>query len=538
MTSSVRMITTRSSRGMVTAPHALAAQSGARILAAGGNAIEATLATAATLCVVYPHMTGLGGDSFWLIAEPGATPVTIDGAGRAGAGVTPSLYRDLGLREIPWRGPLAANTVAGAVAAWGAAWEASRRWGGRLPLSRIFEDAIALAGSGTIVTAGHADAANRFRAALEPVPGYTDLHFICGAPPRAGDLLQQAALAHTFAFLARDGLQSFYTGALSQQIHAELAAAGVPLTRDDLAAQRSGLGSPLHLSLPAADIYNCGPPSQGLASLLILGIFSRLGVSEADSFAHAHGLIESTKLAFAVRDREIGDRDDGASLSGYLSPAQLDTAAARIDPARAAPWQSQVGDGDTTWFGAMDQAGRAVSAIQSLYFEFGSGIGLPDSGFVWQNRGCAFRLGGVGPNVLKPRTKPFHTLNPAFARFADGRTMVYGAMGGDGQPQTQAAVFTRYAFYGQDLQEAISAPRWLLGRTWGESRASLRIENRCGGQPPGETLIAQLAAAGHPVELVSAFDQSMGHAGAIVHTPEHGFEGASDPRSDGAAIGE
>jgi gamma-glutamyltranspeptidase/glutathione hydrolase len=175
-----------------------------------------------------------------------------------------------------------------------------------------------------------------------------------------------------------------------------------------------------------------------------------------------------------------------------------------------------------------------VSAIQSLYFEFGSGIGLPDSGFVWQNRGCAFRLSGTGPNVLAPRRKPFHTLNPAFARFADGRTMVYGAMGGDGQPQTQAALFTRYAFYGRDLQEALSAPRWLLGRTWGESRASLRIENRAG---VCETLIAQLAAAGHPVEPVSAFDQSMGHAGAIVHSPAHGFEGASDPRSDGAAIG-
>ncbi len=526
----------------MTAPHALAAQSGARILAAGGNAIEATLATAATLCVVYPHMTGLGGDGFWLIAEPGAAPVTIDGAGRSGAQVTAALYRDQGLREIPWRGPLAANTVAGAVSAWNAAWNVSRRWGGRLSLARIFEDAIALAESGTVVTAGHADAAMRFRATLEPVRGYSGLHFIDGAPPRAGALLLQTALARTFALLARDGLQSFYTGALARQIHAELTAAGVPLTRDDLASQRTGLGSPLHLSLPAADIFNCEPPSQGLASLLILGIFSRLGVSEADSFAHVHGLIESTKLAFAVRDREIGDRNDGASLSSYLTAAELDRAAARIDRTRAAPWQSGVGDGDTTWFGAMDGAGRSVSAIQSLYFEFGSGIGLPDSGFVWQNRGCAFRLSGEGPNVLKPRSKPFHTLNPAFARFADGRTMVYGAMGGDGQPQTQAAVFTRYAFYGRDLQDAISAPRWLLGRTWGESSASLRIENRSdadprGGQPLSETLIAQLAAAGHPVELVAGFDQTMGHAGAIVHTPGRGFEGASDPRSDGAAIG-
>jgi oxamate amidohydrolase len=526
------MSTTHASGGMVTAPHARAAEAGARVLAEGGNAIEATLATAATLCAVYPHMTGLGGDSFWLIAEPGAAPLTIDGAGRSGTQVTPALYHDHGLREVPWRGPLAANTVAGAVSAWQTAWEVSRRWGGRLPLARIFEDAMALSQAGTAVTQGHAEAASRFRTALEPVRGFTDLHFIRGAPPRAGELLQQPALAQTFAQLAREGLDGFYRGRLSQQIRAELDAAGAPLTRDDLAAQRATLGSPLHLALPIADIFNCGPPSQGLASLMILGIFARLGVSKADSFAHVHGLIESTKLAFKVRDREIGDRDDGASLASYLTAAELDAAATCIDLQRAAPWPAEVGVGDTTWFGAIDRSGRAVSAIQSLYFEFGSGIGLTDSGFVWQNRGCAFRLSGNGPNVLGPRRKPFHTLNPAFARFADGRTMVYGAMGGDGQPQSQAAVFTRYALFGQDLQEAISAPRWLLGRTWGEARASLRIENRF-----SEELIGELAAAGHPVERVGAFDQTMGHAGAVVHTPEHGFQGASDPRSDGAAIG-
>jgi gamma-glutamyltranspeptidase len=526
------MSTARSTGGMVTAPHALAAQSGARILAEGGNAIEAALATAATLCVVYPHMTGLGGDSFWLIAEPNAAPLTIDGAGRTGANVTAALYADLGLHQVPWRGALAANTVAGAVSAWDAAWAVSRQWGGRLPLTRVFEEAVALAESGTVVTEGHAEAASRFRTALEPVPGFSALHFIRGSPPVAGEVLHQAALARTFSLLARDGLASFYSGALARQIHADLADAAVPLTRDDLAGQRAGLGSPLRLSLPLGDIFNCGPPSQGLASLLILGIFSRLGVPEADSFAYVHGLVESTKLAFLVRDREIGDRDDGATLSSHFADRELDRTAACIDPKRAAPWQSGAGDGDTTWFGAIDRDGRAVSAIQSLYFEFGSGIGLSNSGFVWQNRGCAFRLSGEGPNLLAPRRKPFHTLNPAFARFGDGRSMVYGAMGGDGQPQTQAALFTRFALYGQDLQEAISAPRWLLGRTWGESRSALRLESRF-----PEELIAQLAAAGHPVERVSAFDQSMGHAGAVVHTPRQGFQGASDPRSDGAAIG-
>ena len=524
--------TTRSSGGMVTAPHALAAESGARMLAAGGNAIEAALAVAATLCVVYPHMTGLGGDSFWLIAEPGTVPQTIDGAGRAGAAVNAALYRDRGLREVPWRGALAANTVAGAVSAWGAAWELSRQWGGVLPMARIFADAVSLAEQGTVVTASHADAINRFRAELEPLPGFSALHFVNGAPPVAGSILRQPALARTFSILARDGLAGFYAGALAGQIAAELEAGGVPLSAADLAEQQATLGRPLRLALPVADVFNCGPPSQGLASLLILGIFSRLGVAQPDTFAHVHGIVESTKLGFAVRDREIGHRDDGPTLERYLTPQELERAAAGIDRCRAAPWQSHLGDGDTAWFGVIDRAGRAVSAIQSLYFEFGSGIALPESGFVWQNRGSAFRLTGGGPNVLGPRRKPFHTLNPAFARFADGRTMVYGAMGGDGQPQTQAALFTRYGLYGHDLQEAISAPRWLLGRTWGESRSALRLESRF----PSE-LLAELTAAGHPVERVAAFDQIMGHAGAVVHTMTRGFEGASDPRSDGAAIG-
>jgi gamma-glutamyltranspeptidase len=526
------MSTARAKAGMVTAPHALAAESGARILAEGGNAIEATLATAATLCVVYPHMTGIGGDSFWLIAAPDSAPLTIDGAGRAGAAVSTALYRDQGLREVPWRGPLAASTVAGAVSAWDAAWQVSRQWGGRLPLSRLFEDAMALAENGIAVTMSHAQAAGRFRAALEPVAGFTALHFIDGAPPAAGAILRQPALARTFARLSRDGLASFYSGALAGQIQAELRAAAVPLRDADFAAHSATLGSPLRLALPVAEIFNCGPPSQGLASLLILGTFAKLQVAEADTFPYVHGLVESTKRAFAIRDREVGDRDDGVSLAHYLDDAELRQLAANIDPQRAAPWSSGAGDGDTTWFGTIDAAGRSVSAIQSLYFEFGSGVGLPDSGFVWQNRGSAFRLSGSGPNVLESGRKPFHTLNPAFARFTDGRSMVYGAMGGDGQPQTQAALFTRYALYGQDLQESISAPRWLLGRTWGESHAALRLESRF----PDE-LFAQLTDAGHPVERVAAFDQTMGHAGAVVYTPQEGFEGASDPRSDGAAIG-
>ena len=526
------MQTVHSDRGMVTAPHREAAAAGARILAAGGTAIEAALATAATLTVVYPHMTGLGGDSFWLVAAPGEAPVAIDGAGRAGGGVNAELYAAQGLAQIPWRGPLAANTVAGAVSAWQEALALNSAWGGGLVLAELFADAISRAEQGITVTASHAEALATHGAALGEVAGFRALHGTGAQWLPAGATLRQPALARTYATLARDGLRSFYEGGLARQLAAGLRAAGAPLTAADLAAQQAVRREPLRLVLPQGEVFNTGPPTQGLASLLILGLFARLGVTQPDDFDHVHALVECTKRAFRIRDAEIGHReDDGSDLLRYLTPAALAAQAAAIDPARAASWPAAHGAGDTVWFGCIDASGRAVSVIQSLYFEFGSGVVLSESGFVWQNRGSAFRLQGAGPNVLGPRRKPFHTLNPAFARLADGRAMVYGAMGGDGQPQSQAALFTRYALFGQDLQQSISAPRWLLGRTWGESQSALRLESRF----PDE-LLRRLAAAGHEVRRVAPFDQVMGHAGAVVRRPDGLFEGASDPRSDGAAM--
>ena len=199
---------------------------------------------------------------------------------------------------------------------------------------------------------------------------------------------------------------------------------------------------------------------------------------------------------------------------------------------QALPWPQPPSSGDTIWLGVIDEQGRAVSYIQSLFHEFGSGVTLPETGIVWQNRGCFFSLDPAARNHLGRGRKTMHTLNPAFARFADGRIMTYGTMGGEGQPQTQAAVFTRYARFGVPLQRAITAPRWLLGRTWGETSTSLKVEE---GFAP--EVMAALSLAGHKVETVPAFSGAMGHAGAIVRHPDGTLEGASDPRSDGAALG-
>ncbi|MDO9217801.1 MAG: gamma-glutamyltransferase, partial [Lacisediminimonas sp.] len=183
---------------------------------------------------------------------------------------------------------------------------------------------------------------------------------------------------------------------------------------------------------------------------------------------------------------------------------------------------------DTIWMGAIDQDGMAVSFIQSIYHEFGSGVVLPRTGINWQNRGASFSLDEKALLALVPGKKPFHTLNPAAARLKDGRVMVYGTMGGDGQPQTQAAVFTRHVVFGQPLQTAVSAPRWLLGRTWGQSTDSLKLEQRF----PSE-VVDELRLRGHDVEMLGEYDETVGHAGALVRHPDGLLEGAADPRSDG-----
>jgi oxamate amidohydrolase len=218
--------------------------------------------------------------------------------------------------------------------------------------------------------------------------------------------------------------------------------------------------------------------------------------------------------------------------TSFLSPKILDDLARGVDRKCASPWPDAQPGGDTVWLGAIDGEGRAVSFIQSLYWEFGSGVVLPQTGVTWQNRGTSFSLDPSHLNALKPARQPFHTIQPAMARLDDGRTMVFGTMGGEGQPQTQAMLYSRHVLYGQPLQEAVTAPRWLLGRTWGAETANLRIENRF-----DQGIIERLVEVGHDLEIVDPFDDVMGHAGALVHHPDGLIEGASDPRSDGAAAG-
>lgn len=525
--------TPRSRRGMVTSPHHLASAAGLAVLREGGNAIEAAVAMAATLPVVYPHMTSIGGDGFWLIAAPGKTPIAIDACGAAGKAATPELYAKAGQTRVPWRGPLAANTVAGTISGWGEALRVSAALGGSLPLSRLVEEAAWHTENGFAVTRSQAELTAAKRTELKDVPGFAAQFLVRGKAPAEGDVMKLPALGETLRQIGKRGCDDFYSGRLAKKIAGDLAAIGAPVAADDLKRHAATRREPLSLELRVGTAYNFPPPTQGLASLMILGLFERQRIKSVDDAAYLHAIIEATKQAFLVRDRIIGDP---ASMTEaperYLEKATLDRLAKRIDPDLALAWPAPLDKGDTIWLGAIDANGIAVSFIQSIYFEYGSGCVLPETGIVWQNRGAAFVLDAPGPRQLAPGRKPFHTLNPALARLKDGRAMVYGTMGGEGQPQTQSAIFSRYAMLGVPLQEAITRPRWLLGKMWGEDTMTLKLEGRFA---PG--VIDAMRRLGHTVEVLGDFSVNMGHAGAVVLDPDGTFEGATDPRSDGAAMG-
>ena len=525
--------TPQARRGMVTSPHHLASAAGLRVLREGGNAIEATLAMGAMLAVVYPHMNALGGDGFWLIHRPDQDPIAIDACGGAAHSATPELYHQNGYQSVPWRGPLAANTVAGTLSGWAEAKKLSEEWGGTLSFQQILEDAIDSADNGFPVTASQHALTTEKLSELINQPNFAHTFLIAGKPPLQGTMMKLPLLAKTLKMIAERGPLDFYHGDLAHRVARDLQAIGAPVTRDDLERHRAARKKPLSVKVSGARLFNFPPPTQGLSSLMILAIFDRLKAKQPESFEHIHGLIEATKQAFLIRDRVIGDPSCmDKDAQSFLHADMLQSCANHIDPQKALPWPYTADKGDTVWLGAIDQNGIAASFIQSIYFEYGSGCVLPETGILWQNRGASFQLQGTGHRLIGPGRKPFHTLNPAMALFDDGRCMVYGTMGGEGQPQTQSAIFSRYGFFNQSLQASITAPRWLLGKTWGENSVTLKLENRF-----DPALIKALKEAGHDVEILSDFTATMGHAGAVVKHQNGLFEAATDPRSDGAALG-
>jgi len=511
-----------------TAPHYKAAQVGQAILDAGGTASEAMVAAAAMVSVQYPHMNSIGGDGFWLICKAGEKPVAIDACGAAALNIDVSHYQQQG-DELPESGGSASITMAGTISGWQQALQLNA---GALPLASLLEPAIKAAEQGIEVTQSLVDASQKTFSRLRHLAPFATQFLAQDAPLNLGDKLTNQPLATTFKRLAQDGLDDFYRGKLAQEMANELKQAGSPITLTDFHQHQATVLTPLSVAISKGHLYNLDAPTQGLASLLILAIYDQLADQVNSEAEHIHLLVEASKQAFIIRDQQIADPDYvSAPLQSWLSYDVIQQCATNISLKKALPWPHVAKPGDTVWMGACDQYGTMVSFIQSIYWEFGSGVVLPSSGITWNIRAKSFSLDDNHHNVLAAGKKPFHTLNPAYAELHDGRRMVYGSMGGEGQPQTQACLFSRYLYQGFDLKEAISSPRWLLGRTWGDDNNNLRLENQL-YKTHGDTL----AALGHDITQVDDNNELMGHAGAIMLNPNGKAVAASDPRSDGQSL--
>jgi len=525
--------------GLVTSPHSLASSAGVDVLRAGGSAVDAAIAAGAALGVLYPHMTGIGGDAFWLIHDAGSGAIRyLSGGGRAAASADPEWFRSRGHREVPLKGILPATlTVPGAIASWA---EAHAKFG-RLPLARCLEQAIGYARDGFPVTARLSSFVAMSKSELGACPEAAAIFLPGGEVPAAGAKLVNGNLARSLERIARDGWAGFYEGELARELVRYAQANGGLFRAQDLAAQKAEWGEPLVGRYRDVTIYNTPPPTQGFTVLSMLNLVEPLELHRMPFLGadHVHLLVQAKQLAYHDRDRFLADpRFAEVPVEQLISKAHADARRSLIDPARALAWDQvpSYGSlaGDTVYIAVVDRDGDAVSLIQSLYGVFGSGVVAGATGIVLQNRSAYFSLEPSHPNVLRPGKIPLHTLIASMGKRNGKLWSVFGCMGADGQPQIQLQAYTGMIDHGLDIQRAVEMPRFLSGRfAIGEARDTLHIEARF----PEETIV-ELARRGHIIDRWGDWNEMAGHAHGIVIDLDTGLRwGGSDPRSDGAAIG-
>jgi gamma-glutamyltranspeptidase/glutathione hydrolase len=503
---------------MVAAAHPLAAQAGLAVLRAGGNAADAALATAATLVVVEPNMSHLGGDAFIQYYDARRrTTVAINASGPAPQAATLDIYHD----GIPPRG-IRAATVPGIVDGWLTLHE---RFATR-PLDELFAAAIGYAEDGFPVSARLAAYTAAAQDLLAQTPAAAAQFMPAGRPPRPGEILRQPAVGRTLRAIAAGGRAAYNHGPLAEAFVRAARELGGLFTLDDLAAQRAEVLAPLVSAYRGYDVSEQPPVSQGFLVLATLGIAEQTDLAHHApcSAASVHLLVEAYKLALADRLAYAGDpAHTGWSVAPLLNRDYLARRAAQIDPRRArAHAAGQPSGGDTTYFCAIDRDGNAVSFIQSLYFSFGSGVVLGDTGILLNNRLTGFNTQPGHPNCLAPGKRPIHTLN-TYLVFRDGRLrLLGGTRGAFLQVQTNAQIISHVLDHGMTLQEAMEAPRWGT-----QDGVRLEIESRA----PAET-VAGLRERGHEVHLAPAWwDGCTAHLIGI-DEQSGAYLGAGDPRAE------
>jgi len=523
--------TTWAANGVVATPHYLASQAGLRMLQDGGNAVDAAIAANATLNVVYAHQCHIGGDLLAIVWDPSARRLQgLNASGPAPAGESIERLRSLGHTALPERGALTV-TVPGTVAGW----QALQTRYGTMGLDRLLAPAIGYARDGAPMPGNFIGAVRRLRHVLEANDAARAV-FLSGAT-RAGDVMRQPALAATMERVAGEGREGFYRGEVADDIVEALAAGGSAMTHDDLARFEPEWVDTISTTYRGFELHELPPNTQGAAALLMANIvegwdMQALGHVTTDA---VHAAVEAKLRAFAERDALIADtRFSDVPLERFLDRGAAAMHRAAIDMERTAATRLANDDGDTVYLCVVDRDGMAVSLIQSVYQNFGAGIVAARSGVLFHNRGRGFTLDAAHPNALEAGKRPYHTLIPAMLMRDGQPALVFGTMGADAQAQVQLQLLLGFVDHGllSDPQAAIEAPRWVSGAD-PDGEPWLRIESRyAGGVAEG------LRSRGHNVVMGEAWDSGMGHAHAITVDHERGvLGGASDPRSDGAAVG-
>jgi gamma-glutamyltranspeptidase / glutathione hydrolase len=512
------------SNGMVATSAQRATLVGLDVLRSGGNAMDAAIAAVAMQSVVEPQSTGIGGDCFVLYSEKGALPVALNGSGRAPAKATVEWYAERQIQQIQVQTPHAV-TVPGAVDAWCLL----NRELGSMPLSELLEPAAQAAEDGYVVTPRVSYDWHRLQWKLQdPV---TAKYFLPGGkPPNPGDTMRNPALAATLRRIGCDGRDAFYEGAVMRDIVGRLKSLGGLHEPEDFAAQHAEWVEPIHAAYRGYEVYECPPNGQGLAALMILRQLEGFALGD-DTYSEAdrlHLLAEATKSAYRVRDDCFADPAQVAvDVEGFLSDDWAQRARGQIRLDAVLPgneWHGGSLHADTVYLCAVDRDGNAVSFINSLFSNFGSGIVAPESGVLLQNRGSGFRTTPGHPNAIAPRKRPFHTIIPAML-VKDGRTvMPFGVMGGQYQAVGHAHFLHRMLDRGLDPQQAAEAPRSFA------FRGKLQME-----PTNPEPIVADLARRGHDIDIRRV---PIGGAQAIWIDRDRGvLIGGSEPRKDGLALG-
>lgn len=510
---------------MVATSQPLAAQAGLSMLARGGNAADAALATAITLTLVEPTGNGVGSDAFAIIWD-GAELHGLNASGRAPASWTEERFAKYD--AMPMHG-WDSVTVPGAVSAWVAM---SERFGA-LPFETLFEPAIGYAERGFPVSPKIAQGWARGGEMLADQPGFAELFLPGGSPPAVGERFKSPGLATSLRLIAETKGRAFYEGALAEAIVAFSDQHGGAMTLEDLAAHRADWCGTLSKSYRGATLHEIPPNGQGIAALMALGMLAHteLDALDADDPRALHLQFEALKLAMADAEAFVGDIDAMTEVTpdDLLDDAYLEARAKLIDPDRAQEFGAGAPkQGGTVYLTAADASGMMVSFIQSQYAGFGSGIAVPGTGIHLQNRGWGFSLDPASPNVVGPGKRPFHTIIPGFLMGPDAPIMSFGVMGGPMQAQGHVQMVLRTQLWDQDVQMAADAPRWRVTEGLG-----VAVETTF----PEATLEA-LRSMGHALALEEP-DTAFGFGGAqLIHRlPGGGYAGGSDPRKDGAAVG-